>query len=73
MLTSKFKKKKNLILIVIIILFLCIRFILLFTSPYIYSREECYVGAFAEDIINGLKRPLLDYQWVEAGDSAQDP
>jgi len=61
---DKLKNKKNLIFILLIILFLSTRIIVLYTSPHLYRRDECYIGTIAKEIINGPKFSFFEYQYL---------
>lgn len=56
--------KKTIIILVLIILYSVIRLSVLFTSLDLYNFEENYRYSFPMDIINGLRMPLLKYQYT---------
>jgi len=50
------------VLLILSFLFLFLRFILAYTSPYTYDVEACGIGNIANELIDGLKQPYNLYE-----------
>ena len=59
---GKFRYKFDVIFVFLILIFLSTHLLFLFNSPYIYKREECYIGTIATELINGPKFSFSQYQ-----------
>src|SRR3989344_4481502 len=47
----------------LIVLFLTIRFLLIYSSPYIFDVDACAVGNTANELLEELKQPYYQYEY----------
>ena len=56
--------KKFIYILIILILYSIFRLAIVFTSTDLANIEECYRHSLPLEIINGLRAPLLEYQYT---------